>query len=873
MAGLPSPQIIAIARTLHPRLRALPIDARPVGHGICVVDIPSVASPYTAVYWAKSVCPLVDLPPRIARGVISARAFGRHLPPFLDMVQQVSALSLWSDSAPSFSAGRTQPSFSPALEGLQDLRDLADETFTHSGDVSAMLHLPGGPPVQVWVQRHHSLDIMEDTASSPGAFPRGTDAALHFLLDLDDSCPRGHTIFLLDGRALGPSGPPFRTLILPQQIPLAALLEAAHSLFPDATVPNALRVNGRLVTRWEARDYAFPLVRLLAGLPLSTGSQPHDGSCIPAIDIAHRFPGIALALQQNAFDSLADAPVELLEFATTALPPRNTTVTPPSMDALDEPLPFLLEVPIPHPLVQQAEIVVFSLHFQAFRLWIPATFTMHQLQWAISQGTGVMVHALRWPRVIPCLAGSPAVVIASLVQDNIQATLGIVDARRVYPSSGPALWLVSLPHEIQSVDLTVLALDNRQVVANPQLTRIDGRRCLGLLRFRQGVFVLTISANFADTHDCVDWQHPSDLPIGLQMSAFPRGSLSPGSSTTTSTSTFVLDQPSRSLTSTTSTTTGAASENSQRVTFYLTSGLFPPLIFHAGDTLDCANLLASAAFHFFEKRVSPPMTTWILSKRAFQLSNGRWAVFLCSGHSTHEPAQAAVWVDAGTAWPHPYMIHVPCFAAWPQVKSRIFLPLDPDALVTVNGVLWDGSSHFFANGFVLQIRARSEHLISQSLLPFANRFSGLLALQCPCNGPATVGWQDLRPDTQRERFLCHFRERLNGCRPVSQCLDPFSHVLLYVQGSGVFRFSANTRLPARDVDVQHYFHRWLAGSVGDGIVQDLKFVWGECCLFVVRLADCEDTLWVHLDGDSIDFWELATSQDLSQIPTLDGQVL
>ena len=357
------------------------------------------------------------------------------------------------------------------------------------------------------------------------------------------------------------------------------------------------------------------------------------------------------------------------------------------------------------------------------------------------------------------------------------------------------------------------------------------------------------------------------------MSAFPRGSLSPGSSTTTSTSTFVLDQPSRSLTSTTSTTTGAASENSQRVTFYLTSGLFPPLIFHAGDTLDCANLLASAAFHFFEKRVSPPMTTWILSKRAFQLSNGRWAVFLCSGHSTHEPAQAAVWVDAGTAWPHPYMIHVPCFAAWPQVKSRIFLPLDPDALVTVNGVLWDGSSHFFANGFVLQIRARSEHLISQSLLPFANRFSGLLALQCPCNGPATVGWQDLRPDTQRERFLCHFRERLNGFRPVSQCLDPFSHVLLYVQGSGVFRFSANTRLPARDVDVQHYFDRWLAGSVGDGIVQDLKFVWGECCLFVVRLADCEDTLWVHLDGDSIDFWELATSQDLSQIPTLDGQVL
>ena len=252
----------------------------------------------------------------------------------------------------------------------------------------------------------------------------------------------------------------------------------------------------------------------------------------------------------------------------------------------------------------------------------------------------------------------------------------------------------------------------------PQYTRVDGRRCTGLLRFRQGIFVLTPSAILDDARDCIDWQHPSDLPLGLRMSFFTDAPIF--SSTTTSTG---LSAPLHFReTSTTSTTTSASVEGTgDRVTFYVTSGLFPPLVFHAGDSLDCAELLASAAYSFFEKRVSPPMTTWLLSKRAYQLHNKRWALFICTGYATHEPAEAAVWIDAGTAWPHPYIIHVPCYATWQQVKARIFLQLDPTAHVTVNGVLWEGSSHFFANGFVTQIRARKAQLISRPLLSFAER--------------------------------------------------------------------------------------------------------------------------------------------------------
>ena len=148
-----------------------------------------------------------------------------------------------------------------------------------------------------------------------------------------------------------------------------------------------------------------------------------------------------------------------------------------------------------------------------------------------------------------------------------------------------------------------------------------------------------------------------------------------------------------------------------------------------------------------------------------------------------------------------------------------------------------------------------------------------MALQCPCDGPATSDWHSLASAEQRTRFLAHFRDRLNHFRPVTECVPPFSRVLLYVQGTGAYRFSANTRLPANADEVQHYFDRCIAGAVGQGIVQDLKYVWDECCLFVVRLSSCSDTLWLHLDGETVDFWELAATQDLSLIPTYDGHIL
>ena len=884
VAGLPSPQIAAIAAHQHPSLRALPIDARPVSRGICVVDVPVASSPYTAVYWAKSLCPVHSLPPQLARGAISARAFGRHLPPFLDMAAPVDALCLWPDAAPP-RARRAQTFPADVRDTLQDVRDITTEASQHDSTVAVMLHLPGGPPVQAIVQRHHSLDDMEDIASTaiwlfnfhgrlrlhlPGAFPRGTDALLHFLVELDGCCAEGYTIFLFDGRPLGPAGPPFRSAILPRQLSLSALLSAANELFPDARAANSLRVNGRLVTRWEARDYAFPLVRLLLTQGLSVEPGPSDGSCLPVHAFLSHFPGIAIAQQQQHDFQVPSGSATAVRVEFIRPPPRRSTASGALADEAPDPVPFVFEVALPSPLAAQCELVVLSLHFTAFRIWIPSTYTMHQLRSAIGDCTGQRIGTLRWPRVIPCLAGSPLVVIATLAQDDISQTLGIVDARRLHPLQGSALWLVALPDEIFSQELTAVALAGYQVVQTPQYARVDGRRCVGLLRFRRGVFVLTLSAAGACEEGCTDRQHPSHLPLGLQMSVHP----CPGVPSSSSTTTTTVGAPCHFQASTTSTTTSACLGHSgPRVTFYVTSGLLPAIALHAGDTLDCADLLSTAAFHFSEMRVSPVMTTWLLSKRAFRLHTGRWAIFICSGYATHEPVAASVWIDVGSAWPHPYMIHVPSYATWEQVKSRIFVSLDPKATVTVNGVVWDGACRFFANGFVIQVRDRAVHLMSKPLLHFADRFHGLLALQCVLDGPATVGWSDLPPDTRRARYSEHFRRCLQLMDPVSECLPSYASVVLFVQGTGIFRFTVGTPLPPHADAVQSHFDRFLAPRIGEGVVQDLKYVWDEHCLFLVRLPAFPGSLWIHLDGALMDFFELDDTQDLSLIPTFAGHIL
>ena len=135
----------------------------------------------------------------------------------------------------------------------------------------------------------------------------------------------------------------------------------------------------------------------------------------------------------------------------------------------------------------------------------------------------------------------------------------------------------------------------------------------------------------------------------------------------------------------------------------------------------------------------------------------------------------------------------------------------------MNGVIWDGSNHFFANAFVIQVRSSAASLRTRS--SFADRFEGLLALQCNCDGPVAANWDALPRGEQRRLFGEHFHNWFQCARTFTESTVPFAQVLLFVQGTGVFRFTVETRLPPSVLQVREHFDAFLAPRIGNGVVE------------------------------------------------------
>ena len=877
VAGLPSPQITAIAQEDSLRSRAIPVDARSVGFGICVVNIPKSATPFTTAYLVSSHCNFRGLQHRVAKGSVSAFGRGRGLPPFVEMDLSIDSLYLNTDVGFARPPQPSRAASQRALELVEDLRDLYLDSLANPEELLCMVHSPTGPPLQISIQRHWSLQRIEEEAGEafwpfcfqsssclhfPGAIPRGTDCLLHFFMEIDGSCGETNTFALFDGRALHVDGPPFRTAMIPRRISLSQILHVARSLFRDGDAALAIRVNGRTVTRWEVREYSFPLIRLLCRASAGHDDLPADDSCLPSSAVVSFFPGLLATTIPEEEPPCAEGSAHHRTGCFHFLGDFDGPVS--CFQTLhDDPIPFGVDAAPRHDLYRQFEVVVSSTLFPTFRLWAPTTSTVPQLCHLISVATGCDISGLRWPRVVPCLPGQPLLTFAQARDTSPNDRLAVVDARQVHPTQGSALWAVALPEVASTSEITAIALGGRQIASTPFCTRVDGRRCHGLLRFHRGIFLLTISANDCSS-DVIALQSRAQLPVGLYIHT----SCPARSSTTTTTCAGCFPLWTANPTSTTTTSPCLPPASYPLVTFYATSGLSQPFSVHAGFTLDCAELLGAASFHFFGRRVVPSMAPWMLSSRVFQLANGRWGIFLFTGHGTHEPSSAAVWVDVGPLWPHPYPIHVPSFATWDA-----HLDLGRNVIVSVNGIRWDGELRFFANAFVIQVRHHHEELISRPLHQFADRFTGLLALQCPCIGPDTSQWHHLTPLAQRDRFRDFYFRWFCRAEPLTVCEPPFATVLIFISGIGAFRFSIGTRLPPSVEHVQAHFDLHLAPRIGDGVVEDLKFVWGEDCLFLVRRPFALGAIWVHLDGDNIDFWEPNHTQDLSQIPTRSGHVL
>ena len=311
--GLPTPQFTATALQDPVTHRSFPLDCRGLGLGICVVDAPIAATPFTLAHRAQIRCSYASLHPRVARR--DATAVARHtaflpfeaLPWSVDSVAlRVSPSGVSFEPAPS-SSQHTVEWIHGIEDQRQEVRDMLDEQFQDGDTYLVMVHSVNSAPVSAEASRSWRAEQLADAIALalgssvdvhwPGLVPGGTDALLHVVV-AQHKLSEDQTLILFDGAALRPIGPRFNVLITPKLLTLGEIFCFARDAFPSALVPAEMRVNGRVLESASPRTYYCPLVRPVPargaihrpGVFVTAGIKPQL--------IVEELPGLAVDLQQ-----------------------------------------------------------------------------------------------------------------------------------------------------------------------------------------------------------------------------------------------------------------------------------------------------------------------------------------------------------------------------------------------------------------------------------------------------------------------------------------------------------------------------------------------------------------------------------------------
>ena len=162
--GLPVPQIVATPSAVSHRVSAFPVDARPAGRGICILDVPHTATPFSVAYQAAGACQMTGLHQQIARRNCVMRGRGQDLPPH-DAMTHIDSATVWFvEDLPRLSLASQFHIQESALEALREARDLQHSFFEHEEPVPVMLHVPDIPPLQMFVPKECSAELLHSLA-------------------------------------------------------------------------------------------------------------------------------------------------------------------------------------------------------------------------------------------------------------------------------------------------------------------------------------------------------------------------------------------------------------------------------------------------------------------------------------------------------------------------------------------------------------------------------------------------------------------------------------------------------------------------------------------------------------------------------------
>ena len=371
---------------------------------------------------------------------------------------------------------------------------------------------------------------------------------------------------------------------------------------------------------------------------------------------------------------------------------------------------------------------------------------------------------------------------------------------------------------------------------------------------------------------------PEDLDADAGLALEAIGTLS-----TTTTSCPGLDSTS-TTTGTPATRTGASSSRSPGpracnlvssiedvwaagIRIYAVCGNCRPLHLEVASPVCLAAVLTHFTEAFAEMGLLPDAAHWLLSPRAHWLWNGELGVFLTTGWGSLEPRSVAIWIEPGHRWKEPFVTSVPNHASREQILACVRIPGIERAVLSIDGVIWDGTPRFFHNGEVLQLRSTWHRMGSLPNHLVGDRIWGLFAMHCGCYGPARIRHAPLCGEARTRHTRGHFDAWLTPFMDRFLPSSTFNNIFLVVQTGPFLCLSLGTRLPPSVEDVQRFYDDYVLPAHGPRCVEDVKLVWNDACIFLARTPEFPCQLWLLLGEPSLDSIQLDYGQDLSQWPS------
>ena len=524
------------------------------------------------------------------------------------------------------------------------------------------------------------------------------------------------------------------------------------------------------------------------------------------------------------------------------------------------------------PGIQLREVIAHSFGRGPCRFWISSLRTPADLSRIITARLRHAESTLLWPQVAPCLPGLPCHVVVLPAATPANQHFALVDARRVHPTGGMCFWPIRVPLQLRAESVIEHALAGRQICITPTCATVDGLRRHGDFTLNSRIAIFTLHGNGCTGRNCVfdNIQALFHMPGFLQEAmrhpcALAESALLTSTSTTTTGTvpTPFPRAPSRGA------ICSPGNVNSAPVHVFASCGNCRPVEIIVESTTTIESLLASICDRLVGRTRIPPRASWFLSRRLHWLGNGDPALFFASGWGSFEPRESIVWIDAFPLWHSPYLTVVPHYADIVQLLRCVHVQGAGQLNVAIDGVMWHGESRFILNGAVIQFRPRPIQLATLPVYSVQDRIAGICAAQIHCEGPDLSTWT-FPPSTWFASFEEHFSLWASRFRAAYEPTPEFNTIYLVVQCGPCIRISLHTPLPPTLSQVQRAYDDLLQHWHGPRQIEDTKFCWDDCCIYIARRADFPSNMWFVLNGPAFDVVQLDTRLSLYNIPAPEG---